>query len=86
MKTLPNENDLIQYWAYQKALNYGFYPTIADEWAPVAVEALELVVNGEWEDHPANQPFGCDYSADRIVESLYLDVFIDDEVEDYWGE
>ena len=77
---------LIQHWAFQKALNYGFYPDIDDRWAEPALEAIELVNNGEFEDHPANQPFGCDYSADRIVESLYIECFLDDEVADYWGE
>lgn len=73
------EETLIQYWAFQKAMNYGFYPTISDKWAAPALEALYCVEVGDYEFHPDNQPFGCDYSAAMIVESLYIECFLDDE-------
>lgn len=79
MKTFPTEQDLKGFWTFQKAINYGFFPDVADEWAAPALEALELAAVGDFEAHPANQPFGCDYSADRIVEALHLESFLDEE-------
>lgn len=64
-------------------LTSNHFPPVHEVFVPVAIEAIELANEGNWQD-TITMPNGVTLTVASIVEQLHLDAFLDNEEDDEW--